>query len=278
MDEDLQESVRKEVSQENWDGKDTLIILEGLDELPSHLLSLSSIFTALLSGEALSQATILVTSRPSATEQLHKHWKQRISRHFEIRGFTEENINNYARSVLLDHEQLSGFKKYVSIHPHIRSMLYVPLHCVIAVTVYLQCQQSRTPPPKTLTGLYTCLTQTILTQYLNDHPQYTGGGYTLDTVFDLRIPRPVHNYFKELCRIAFEPLSDQQLIFSDMPKELHDLGFTDAVPELLLYQQSANYSYNFLHLSVQEFLAAYHLSLMSPSEQEQLLKTKWSLL
>ena len=151
-------------------------------------------------------------------------------------------------------------------------MLYVPLHCVIAVTVYLQCQQSRTPPPKTLTGLYTCLTQTILTQYLNDHPQYTGGGYTLDTVFDLCIPRPVHNYFKELCRIAFEHVSDRQLIFSDMPKELHDLGFTDAVPELLLYQQSANYSYNFLHLSVQEFLAAYHFSLMSPSEQEQLLK------
>ena len=108
----------------------------------------------------------------------------------------------------------------------------------------------------------------------HSHPVYTGGDYTLDTVFDLRIPRPVHNNFKELCRIAFEQVSNQQLIFPDLPKELHDLGFTDAVPELLLYQQSANYSYNFLHLSVQEFLSAYHVSLMSHREQQKLLWTK----
>ena len=153
-------------------------------------------------------------------------------------------------------------------------MMYVPLHCVIAVTVYLQCQQSRTPPPKTLTGLYTCLIQTILIQYLDDHPQCSDIDHTLGTFFDICIPSSVHDHFKKLCRIAFEHVIDQQLVFPDLPKELHDLGFTDAVPELLLYQQSANYSYNFLHLSVQEFLAAYHISLMSSSEQEELLKTK----
>ena len=53
-----------------------------------------------------------------------------------------------------------------------------------------------------------------------------------------------------------------------MPEELHDLGFTDSVPELFLSQ---NCSYNFLHLSIQEFLAAYYVSLLSPQEQEQLL-------
>ena len=55
---------------------------------------------------------------------------------------------------------------------------------------------------------------------------------------------------------------------ADMPEELHDLGFTDSVPELFLPESC---SYNFLHLSIQEFLAAYHVSLQSHQEQEQLL-------
>ena len=48
-------------------GSNTLIILEGLDELPQHLLTRLSIFTRLLAGTELPNATIVVTSRPSAT-------------------------------------------------------------------------------------------------------------------------------------------------------------------------------------------------------------------
>ena len=53
-----------------------------------------------------------------------------------------------------------------------------------------------------------------------------------------------------------------------MPEELHDLAFTDSVPELFLPESC---SYNFLHLSIEEFLAVYHVSLQSPQVQEQLL-------
>ena len=128
-DEDLQEKVRKEVSQENWDGKDTLIILEGLDELPSHLLSQPSIFTALLSGEALSQATILVTSRPSATEQLHKHWKQRISRHFEISGFTEKMLISMHRVYCqIMNNSLASRNMSPSTHTFDQCCMY---HCIV---------------------------------------------------------------------------------------------------------------------------------------------------
>ena len=112
MDRKLQDRVHKEVIHENWDGKETLIILEGLDELPNHLLSQPSIFTALLSGTELPQATILVTSRPSATEPLQRKWQWRISRHFEIHGFIDENIIGYAHSVLSEN-QFSGFENYL---------------------------------------------------------------------------------------------------------------------------------------------------------------------
>ena len=157
--------------------------MEGLDELPRHLLTEYSIFTDLLSGAIFPEATVLVTSRPSATDKLWQRWWQKKSRHIEILGFTEDKITEYSKSVLSE-DQISGFHNYLSIHPHIKSMMYVPLHCVIAIAVYLQCQQSDRAPPKTLTGLYTCLAQNILVRYLmkNEHPDDRGKEHIIDNL------------------------------------------------------------------------------------------------
>ena len=262
---------QKQVKRDIENGRDTLIILDGLDELPGHLLSEQSIFTDLLSGEVLGDATILVTSRPSATQQLLACWKQRMSKHFVIRGFNEGEIEEYAESILSG-EKLMEFKKDLSIHPHIQSIMYVPLHSAIVVAVYLRHKQL----PTTTTQLYTWLVKTILSQYITDHPEYSGedkvhpeySGEHKVHVLGLKLPKTVNTYFIQLSKFAFNNVCDQRLIFTDMPEELHDLGFTDSVPELFLPESC---SYNFLHLSIQEFLAAYHVSLQSPQEQEQLL-------
>ena len=250
------EKAQKQVKQDIGTGRDTLIILDGLDELPGHLLSEQSIFTDLLSGEVLCDATILVTSRPSATQQLLTCWKQRMSKHFVIRGFNEGDIEEYAESILSG-EKLREFKKHLSIHPHIQSIMYVPLHSAIVVAVYLRHKQL----PTTATQLYTWLVKTILSQYITDHPEYSGEDKV--HVLGLKLPKTVHTYFIQLSKFAFKNVRDQQLIFADMPEELHDLGFTDSVPELFLPESC---SYNFLHLSIQELLAAYHVSLQSPQE------------
>ena len=245
-------------------GRDILVILDGLDELPSHLLSKQSIFTDLLSGEVLGDATILVTSRPSATQQLLMCWKQRISKHFVICGFNNEDIEEYTKSILCG-EKLTEFQSYLSIHPHIQSIMYVPLHSAIVMAVYLQHKQL----PKILTQLYMTFAEMFLSQYLDDHPEYCGEE-EITCAVGLELPKPVHARFLELCRIAFDTVCKQELIFTNktMPKVLHDLGFTDSVPGLYMHRKC---SYNFLHLSIQEFLAAYHISLLSPQEQEQLL-------
>ena len=94
-DKKAQEEVKRDID----NGRDTLVILDGLDELPSHLLSKQSIFTDLLSGAVLSDATILVTSRPSATKQLLTCWKNsEFQRHFVICGFNEEDILNMQKA------------------------------------------------------------------------------------------------------------------------------------------------------------------------------------
>ena len=256
-DKKVQEEVKRDID----NGRDTLVILDGLDELPGHLLSEQSIFTDILSGEVLGDATILVTSRPSATQQLLACWEQRMSRHFVICGFNEGDIYEYAKSILSG-EKLMKFKKDLSIHPHIQSIMYVPLHSAIIMAVYLRHKQL----PTTRTQLYIWLVKTILSQYITDHSEYSGE----DKVhfLGLKLPKTVHTYFIQLSKFAFKNVCDQQLTFADIPEELHDLGFTDSVPELFLPESC---SYNFLHLSIQEFLAAYHVSLLSLRDQEQLL-------
>ena len=253
---------QEEVKRDFGNSSDTLIILDGLDELPDHLLSEQSIFTDLLSGEVLSNATILVTSRPSATQQLLTCWQQRISKHFVICGFTEKHVDKYIKSVLSGDRRID-FQRYLHIHPYIQSVMYVPLYSAIAMAVYLQCKQL----PKTITELYTWLVRIILTQYLTDHSNDYSGEEKI-CVLGLRLPKTIYTYFIELSNFAFQSVSDHQLILSDVPEELHNLGFTDSVPELFL---PVSNSYNFLHLSIQEFLAAYHVSLLSLQEQEHLL-------
>ena len=258
------EIAQREVMQELGTGKETLVILDGLDELPSHLFSKQSIFTDLLSGEVLGDATVLVTSRPSATQPLLTCWKQRMLKHVIIQGFNEEDIEEYAKSILSG-EKLTEFQKQLSIHPHIRSIMYVPLHSAIVMAVYLQHKQL----PKTRTQLYMALVETILSQYLDDHLKYCGEE-KVSCAIGLELPKPVHAQLIQLCKIAFDTVCRQELIFTNktMPKVLHDLGFTDSVPGLYMHGMC---SYNFLHLSIQEFLAAYHVSLLSPQEQEELL-------
>ena len=253
---------QKLIQQEIGNGEATLIILDGLDELPGHLLSTQSIFTDLLSGEVLSDATILVTSRPSATQQLLTCWNRQISKHFVICGFSEKDVSKYIKS-MLSGEKLMEFQKHLSTHSQIQAIMYVPLHSAIVMAVYLQYKEL----PETLTKLYKLLVRKFLLQYIDDH-QCIGAEKVACDVIGKELPYLVHTHFLNLCKFAYDHTCRQQLIFHDLPEELHDLGFTDAVPELIFPE---NCSYNFLHLSIQEFLAACHISFLNPQEQERLL-------
>ena len=249
-------------------GQHTLLILEGLDELPKYLLTQSSIFTHLLDGTELPDAVILVTSRPSATPHLWKNWKKRISKHVEILGFTDENIKDYVASIL-DPEEIPAFYTYLCMVPSIRQLMYIPLHSGIAIELYRMFSGSNRPLPTTKTDLYTALVQTILTRYLAKHPKYKDENLDVEEFTDL--PSDVYPVFMELTQLAFDSLSRQQLIFKDKEKPIQHLGFMDVVTELFPFKRRIHYSYNFLHLSLQEYLAAVHVSLLDISTQERLL-------
>ena len=243
-------------------GKGVLLLFEGYDELPDELRTESSVFLGIITGRELPEATVLVTSRPWASEFLHIECKSRISQQIEILGFTKANIFFYIASATPNDPSLrEGLKKYISCYPHIGSLMYIPLNAAIVVEVYRNSREDETlVVPKTMTELYSSLVRSLLLRYLVDHPVHSKKRWSVHSFNDL--PQDVYEQLCELGRIAYEGiLHGQQVIFSDrdLPEDFKTLGFMQCVPELYV-DKGAALSYNFLHLTVQEYLAAFHLS------------------
>ena len=252
---------------ESTHGAKTLIILEGFDELPDSYRCAASLFFDIIYGHLLPLATVMVTSRPWATSTLHANCSHRIFQHIEILVFSSQQITSYIRSVLSESEAVS-LEGYIEKHPQIRMCMYIPLNCAIVVTVYQESRDSEVTLPTTLTELYTVLVRTLLLRYLRGHPDYKAATKLLLSFNDL--PPTVYSQFSELCKLAYSGLagtSDHiQLIFTGLPSEFDNLGFMDSVTELYVTQGTAT-SHNFLHLTFQEFLAALHISNLSPAKQ-----------
>ena len=257
-DHQIQQAVIEEI-QSTW-GKGVLLLFEGYDELPDKLRTESSVFLDVITGRELPEATVLITSRPWASEFLHRECKRHISQHIEILGFTKDNIQSYLESTIPDDPSLlADLKKYISCYPHINSMMYIPLNSAIVVEVYRNSRKEETLVPKTMTELFSSLVRSLLLRHLFDHPVHGKKRRWRVCSFN-DLPQDVYQQLCELGRIAYEGiLHDQEVIFSDLPEDFETLGLMQCAVELYA-DEGATVSYNFLHLAVQEYLAAFHLS------------------
>ena len=152
-------------------GEKCCILLDGFDELPEDKRKNESFFMKLLTGKLLPLATVIVTSRPWATNNFVRRYRQCISQHIEIVGFTRENVDTYVTQAFPEETERSAFQQYLKRYPYIRSVMYIPLNCAIVVEVFRE-SGSIEDAPKTLTQLYTELVKTALLRYLKCHPIY----------------------------------------------------------------------------------------------------------
>ena len=257
------------VEQENGNG--TAFLLDGYDELPQEMQK-NSIFAQLIKKDILSKACVIVTSRPSASDILYMHCRQQRYQHLEVLGFTKEQINSFVESWFdenvgesLRMDERHQFEFYLELHPHIHALMYIPLNCTIVLTVF-QSSGER-DDLKTLTKLYTHSTEAILTRYLRDHEE--------ELEWNLwNLPSTPQENFEQLSKLAYSGIvrtPHQNLIFqeNEIPPGLRKneaMGFMN-----MEYDALGRASYNFLHLTIQEFLAAYYVSKLPLSEQAQVI-------
>ena len=248
-------------------GEGVLLVLDGWDELPVELREEDSFFLDLLQGQVLPDAAVLVTSRPHASEIIVTECRDCVFQHIQIAGFTEDNIWAFVSiNIGEDTELIYDFVTYLDSYPHILSMMYNPLNAAIVVKVYKDCYNEKSFIPKTLTELYTSLILSLLLRYLREK----GMKKRLRQFSDL--PPDMHQQLRVVSKLAYDGITNQQqVIFDNLPDDFDSLGLMQCVPELYV-DEGTVMSYNFLHLTIQEYFAAYHMSQQSTEEQMQMFK------
>ena len=260
--------VREEVSRRVAEsgGKGCLIWLEAWDELPDHLRSSDSLFTQLIRGLQLPAATIFITSRPWATRGLLETVGDRMSQHTELLALTKEEVENVTRAMIVAiHSQSSSdsgfdFLQFIDSNPVIRAAMYTPVSAAIVEQVFKSAPHN---PPTTVTQLYSAFVLMRLEKHLSEHHKYNDMNIKVRTLADL--PERVLEDLQRLCGLAYEGVSQQKIVFSSLPLGVSTLGLLQTVPQV--YDEGeGRVSYNFLHYTVQEYLAALHLSHLQPHQ------------
>ena len=252
-------------------GKGVAIWLEAWDELDDKLREEASVFLDLIHGRILPLATVFVTSRPWASEHLREKRGHRISQHIEILASAKDQIEHYISKAEAEAQPSSfatKFTDYLSSNPAIRAAMYTPVTAKMSAEVFAWSQLTESPPPNTMTELFTTFTLKTLVGFLSTHPLYRKQQLKVTSFSDL-LP-DVYKQFLGLCRMAYEGiLNRHQLVFSaaHLPTGFSPLGLMQEVPQV--YTQGKASSYHFTHLTLQEFLCAIHISHVHLPTEEQ---------
>ena len=252
------------------DGRGVFLVLEGYDELTEDQRTEGSILNKLLIGDYLPKATIMVTSRPLASDSLCLEFKGSVDQHIEILGFNDEDIKSYVEKSCQNQPQiLPDLLSYIASNPFVSSVMYIPLQCVILTALYIEKWKKTKGglyAPTTLTQLYTDLLLSSLIRYISDHPVYSKCKIAaIRQLSDL--PSEVQKQVWKLSQLAAEGLENRQFIFDSIPCD--DMDMMQSAEEELVIGRSV--SYCFLHLTLQEYLAALHWSRMGSEDMVRLV-------
>ena len=259
----LSSLVAQEVKGEN--GNEVLFVFDGFDEFPSELQEKSLVMDIINGSKYLPKATVLVTSRPSASAQLQALLQTGIGKHIEVVGFSEKEILEFAHSILAD--SFTNFRQYLSANPVVKGMMYNPLNCAIVVGVYQDTYESGKPVPHTQTQLYAKLTRCLLLRYLKEK-QHPLASKLPDNLEDLPHDSDLYQQLVKVGELAFNGKLREQVIFKQLPEGYSDLGLL--VKHTALYTGEESTTYNFFHLTLQEYMSAFYISQLPSDEQRTL--------
>ena len=216
--------------------------------------------------EKLSKCTLIYTCRPSS-------WFLSISasQTIQINGFTEESIDEYILKTFENEpEKALELKSQVHNNPEVMKILHIPINVAIICLIFFHYLKL----PNRLTELYTLLCLRLILRHIVKRTPNVEQIKTLCSLNDL--PEEISTEFSQLCYIAYKGICGKKIIFSSA--DLHDMGVIEnqisGLGLLLVAPSTSIYglkkSYNFLHRTLQEFCAAWHLSKFSTEERMKL--------
>ena len=276
-------------------GKGLLIIFDCWDELSTEYRQ-SSLVASIICRKQLDQCAVIVTSRSYASSSLLD--MTTISRHVQVIGFSEDEISTViiqalqkdqklAQELIAENKDEDGdYKQHftttqsskdsqlavklindLKVRGDVRSLCYVPLVCSMVILVY--CKEGG-HLPTTLTQLYHNFILQTIRRHLKRHD---ANPHTLGSLSSL--PSQLVKPFQEMCQIAYTNLTNARMTFSS--HQLHQLSLSEAVKEdylglMTAFTEYDEEKYQFLHLSIQEFLAAWWIA-KHEEKTEEVFKT-----
>ena len=274
-DPELQAEVVRQVRKTS--GAGVLLIFDGFDELSEEGRMERSLFVDIIKGEVLSQCSVLVTSRPYASESLQS--LRSVVRHVEVLGFTDQEIFSIVYTIQ-DQTNRNTVRNILIKREDIFSLCFIPLNCAILLYV---CQQQNYELPSRLTEFF----EIFILHALKRHAKLQNAHRVERRIRNLAsLPPPLKNEFDHLCKLAFNGLVEDRMVFhydkieaavctvdGEMESEMESklLGLMTAFKSFS--GVGDNMTYQFLHLTIQEFLAARWVAThMQPEEQATFFK------
>ncbi|XDV26132.1 hypothetical protein PO909_029911 [Leuciscus waleckii] len=267
------------------DGK-VMFIFDGLDECRfplsfkeddritdvQKITTVSKIVTSLIKKHLVPSALIWITSRPAAASLIPRNYIDQVT---EVRGFNDEQKKQYFKnnsSPEVAGNLISHIKKSRSLH----IMCHIPVFCWISLIVLqpLLARESNDKTPTTLTGMYTNFLisqQQQMKEKYGDDSEPKTNAMSFDQII------------LKLGKLAFQQLEKGNLIF--YKEDLEECGLDASEGSVFcglctqIFQEervvSARSVYSFVHLSVQEFLAALFVFMMGKDEKADLFPQSW---
>ena len=219
-----------------------------IDNGPSISMAPMLLFIKIINGFLLKGATILVTSRPTAS---HVYSKIKFDREVEIIGFTSDKIKEYVEKFFNDNNKpdlKNKIWKHIESSSELKNLCYIPVNCWIVCATLSLCLSdpvSNNSLPTTLTKLYE--KASIYLQKNHDRKEN-------------------RKSTTKLQQLAFDGMKKEKLVFDGelVDKDMKQSGLLHFLP--VPFPDIEN-QFCFIHLTMQEFLAAKHIIETKQTEQ-----------
>ena len=226
------------------------------NRMPDHFL-----LKKIVSGKILTGATVLTTTRPNAVRYITSLY---FDKTVEILGFSTAQVNDYVEKFTKEADKAETIKQHITSNLNLVAFCYVPVNCFIICSCLLELLGNTgfTSLPTRLTEIYSIAVRMFYFSYDDDqyrHNKTEGQQFFLKPFKEL--PSSVQVVFTRLGKIAFDGIKEGRLIFkSHEVNGLESNGLFHRLPDAKDHPLAeGREQFCFLHLTMQEFLAAKYL-------------------